>query len=172
MANYNISNLTDRKSKRLFCRMLNSFRNEYFKGNSPFDIEVAHLDMYEGVVRHILFSNKTPVGIVECCWGSAFGKVTLGIGTVYIKPKYRGLNIAHDLYNYFENIAHDADALFNIQIEKSSFDANRQKFIAMGFTHYEEIKEFSNGADYKEPTYALFRGHNGINQLQPIMQVA
>lgn len=169
---YNVGVVADRKEKRMFCRLLNKFRNEYFKGESPFDVDTRYLDMTQGVVRSILYKHKTPLGVIESCCGVAFGKKTLGVGTVYIKPAYRNQGLAIQSYDFVEKMANKMDCLFNLQIEESSLKSNKQKFIDMGYTHAYHIAEFDNGMDYKEKTFALFKGNHDINELQPIMEVA
>lgn len=172
MSDYTMVHVSDRKSKKAFCRMLNDFRNEYFRGESPFDVTPQYLDSVSGVVRSILFKDKRPVAILESCFGTAFGKKTLGVGTVYVKPSFRNLGVAVEIYDFVESMAKEMDMIFNIQIEESSLKANLQKFINMGFTHAHHIREFSNNVDYKEKTFALFKNNHGISALDPIREAA
>ena len=170
---YNVGGIHDTKAEKIFVKLLNKFRDEYFKGNSPYDITREHLPLIQGVLRNILYKYNRPIGIVETGMGIAFGKVTMGVCTVYIEPEYRNQGLAKNFYTFIEQMAlhEDADALFNIQIEESSLKENMEKFIQLGFTHAYHIAEFDNGMEYKEKTYALFKQQHGIKQLIPIEKI-
>jgi GNAT superfamily N-acetyltransferase len=152
--------LTDRKDKRLFCRLINKFRDEYYKNESPFDITPRLLDLMTDPIRQIYYSDKTPIAICEMTSGQGFGKTTLSVATVYVKPSYRGQGIANIIYRDSERIAKELDQVFYIQIEESSLNSNKQKFLNMGFTHFMPLIVTTSSKDYeagyKEKAFALF----------------
>ena len=149
--------------KIAFCKMLNAFRDEYFKGNSPFDVTPQYLDMVDadqGIHRNMFYWNDELIAIAECSSGIAFGKPTLGVATVYVKPSWRGKGIANRIYNFVETklCGELPDCIFNLQIEEEELVANSKKFIELGFTHAHHIAEFTNGMDYQQKTYAVIKG--------------
>lgn len=159
----NVACLRTLGDKIAFCKMLNAFRDEYFKGNSPFDVTPQYLDMVgvdQGIHRNMFYWNDELIAISECGAGIGFGKPTLGVATVYVKPSWRGKGIANRIYNYVETdlMKGIADCVFNLQIEEEELVANYKKFEALGFTHAYHIAEFSNGLDYQQKTYAVMKG--------------
>jgi hypothetical protein len=168
---YNVGGVNEPKTEKIFVKLLNRFRDEYFKGNSPYDITREHLPAIQGVLRNILYKYNRPIGIVETGMGMAFGKFTMGVCTVYIEPDYRNQCLAKNFYTFIEQMAIREDALFNMQIEESSLKENMDKFIQLGFTHAYHIEEFDNGMEYNEKTYALFKEQHGIKELIPLQEI-
>ena len=169
---YNIGGTAHRKDQKVFCKLLNKFRDEYFDGNSPYDVTLQHLPLIKGVIRNVLYKYNRPIGVVETGMGMAFGETTMGVCTVYIEPNFRSKGLAQMAYAFVEKQANLTDSLFNIQIEESSLKKNINKFIELGFTHAYHIAEFDNGMEYNEKTFALFKDQHNIDQLTPIQEVA
>lgn len=149
--------------KLAFCKMLNAFRDEYFKGQSPYDITPMHLDILgaeEGIHRNMFYWNDELIAISETGAGVTHGMPTLGIATVYVKPSWRGKGIASSIYSFVENqlMKNIPNCMFYLQIEENELVANRQKFLNLGFTHAYVIPEFANGQEYKQTTYAVTKG--------------
>ena len=172
----NVACLLTLGDKIAFCKMLNAFRDEYFKGNSPFDVTPQYLDMVgvdHGIHRNMFYWNDELIAISECGAGMAFGKPTVGVATVYVKPSWRGKGIANRIYHYVETdlMKGIPDCVFNIQIEEEELIANYKKFEALGFTHAYHIAEFSNGLDYQQKTYAVMKGKHFDSAL-PLKEVA
>ena len=172
----NVSFPRTTKDKVLYCKMLNAFRNEYFKGNSPFDITPMYLDMIgaeQGIHRNMFYWDDELIAISETACGQAFGKPTLGVATVYVKPNWRGKGIANSIYHFVENqlMKGIPDCVFNLQIEEDELIANYKKFEALGFTHAYHIAEFSNGLDYQQKTYAVMKGKH-FDSAIPLKEVA
>ena len=91
--------------KLAFCKMLNAFRDEYFNGNSPFDVTVEGLDMLsaeQGIHRNMFYWDDELIAISETGAGVTHGKPTLGVATVYVKPSWRGKGIANSIYGFVE----------------------------------------------------------------------
>jgi len=146
-----------------FLNMLNAFRDEYFKGNSPYDVsleEIKAMGKKQGVFRNMFYWEDELIAISESCLGSCHGKTTIGVGTVYVKPSWRGQGIASNIYDFVENTLtkNVPECAFNLQIECDELKANIGKFIALGFTHAFMIEKFTNGMKYQQPTFALFKG--------------
>jgi hypothetical protein len=146
-----------------FCTMLNAFRDEYFDGNSPFDVTPQYIDMMgheQGIHRCMFFWDDELIAISECGTGVCYGKPTLGVATVYVKPSWRGKGIANSIYTYTETelMAGIPDCIFNLQIEEKELIANSNKFMKLGFTHAFHIEGFDNGLEYQQKTYAVMKG--------------
>ena len=130
--------------KLAFCKMLNAFRDEYFNGNSPFDVTVEGLDMLsaeQGIHRNMFYWDDELIAISETGAGVTHGKPTLGVATVYVKPSWRGKGIANSIYGFVENqlMKGIPDCIFYLQIEEEELVSNRNKFKALGLAILREV---------------------------------
>lgn len=161
---FNVSFPRTKGDNIAFCKMLNEFRDEYFDGNSPYDVTPAmlkSLSVEQGVHRNMFWFNDELIAIIEVGSGFADGCPSLGISTIYIKPSWRGKGISNTIYDYVENQLMNGldDTVFYLQIEEPQLAKSRDSFIKLGFTHAREIPGFDNGAEYLHKTFAVCKGN-------------
>ena len=160
-----------RHLKRDWIRMINKFRQSYFKsqncGTVTMDMLNQTLEHDKGLFSYLVYKAGRCVAIAEVVLGSVGRQPTMAVATIYVKSQHRGQGLAQALYDEIERMARELDCWFNIHIEQTSLDHDRDKFIAMGFVTYELIRSFSNGRRYSEETFALFRDYH-LKRMRPL----
>ena len=162
---------SSRQDKRMFLKLINKFRAEYFTDADPMGMEDVNHALDNKVLCMFITVDKKCIGMVEATPGSVNDQKLLNIATIFVDKRYRGNGIANVVYSHLDNLLPEVDIA--LQIEESKYHVNVNQFANMGFTHYwaGELPNVQDHRKYDEKTFVLYQKEYEKG-LQPILETA
>ena len=160
---------SSRQDKRMFLKLINKFRGEYFSGADHMAMEDVNHALDNQVVCMLITVDNKFIGMVEATPGSVNNQKILNIATIFVDKRYRGNGIANVVYRRLNNLLPELDIA--LQIEESKYFENVNQFANMGFTHYwaGELENTQDHRKYDEKTFVLYHKEYAKG-LQPILE--
>ena len=160
-----------RQDKRMFLKLINKFRGEYFSSADDMGMEDVNHALDNHVVCMLITVDNKFIGMVEATPGRVNNQKILNIATIFVDKRYRGNGIANVVYSHIDNLLPEVDIA--LQIEESKYFENVNQFANMGFTHYwaGELENTQDHRKYNEKTFVLYYKEYEKG-LQPILETA
>ena len=158
---------SSRQDKRMYLKLINKFRAEYFSSAPEMRLEDVNHALDNKVLCMLITVDNKFIGMVEATPGSVNNQKILNIATIFVDKRYRGNGIANFVYSQLDNLLPDIDIA--LQIEESKYRENVNQFANMGFTHYWAGEMNSQDhRKYDEKTFVLYHKQYAKG-LQPIL---